>query len=158
MTRGAKTLTALLLAVAASTAYADPEDTDAQAARDPDIAAGKQALDARNWKEAADRFAKAALRDPGNADLQNYLGYSNRHLGRYELAFEHYKRALAINPRHKGAHEYIGEAYLETGDLASAERHLTTLKDLCPLSCEQLEDLERQVVAFREKKAVAPKR
>ncbi len=156
--RSATGLFALLLAAAAGAAYADPEDTDAQAARDPDVVAGRQALDAKDWNEAASRFAKAALRDPGNADLQNYLGYSNRHLGRYDSAFEHYRRALAIDPRHKGAHEYIGEAYLETGDLASAERHLATLKDLCPLSCEQLEDLKRQVVEFREKKAVAPKR
>lgn len=158
MTRGATALLALLLAGAAGVAFADPEDSDAQAARDPDITAGKQALEVRDWKEAAGRFAKAALRDPGNADLQNYLGYSYRHLGRYQLAFEHYQRALAINPRHKGAHEYIGEAYLETGDLAGAERHLAILKSLCPLSCEQLEDLQREVAAFRENKAVAPKR
>ena len=98
------------------------------------------------------------LRFAGNADLQNYLGYANRHLGRYELAFEHYKRALAIDPRHKGAHEYIGEAYLETGDLASAQRHLATLKNLCPLSCEQLEDLQREVAAFRKNCGAAPKR
>jgi Flp pilus assembly protein TadD len=158
MTRGTRAVLALLLAAAAGAVFADPEDSDARAARDPDITAGKQALEARNWKEAADRFAKAALRDPGSADLQNYLGYSYRHLGRYELAFEHYKRALAIDPRHKGAHEYIGEAYLKTGDLASAERHLATLRNLCPLSCEQLEDLQREVTAFRKNGAAAPKR
>jgi tetratricopeptide (TPR) repeat protein len=151
-------LAALILAVAASAALADPEDSDTRSARDPDVVAGRQALEAKDWKEAAGRFAKAALRDPGNADLQNYLGYANRHLGRYELAFEHYKRALAIDPRHKGAHEYIGEAYLETGDLASAQRHLATLRNLCPLSCEQLEDLQREVAAFRKNGASAPKR
>ena len=158
MTRGSAALLALLLAVAARTALADPEDSDSQATRDPDITAGKQALEARDWKQAAGRFAKAALRDPGNADLQNYLGYSYRHLGRYELALEHYQRALEIDPRHKGAHEYIGEAYLETGDLASAERHLAILKSLCPLSCEQLEDLQREVAAFRQNNAAALKR
>jgi len=26
-------------------------------------------------------------------------------------AFEHYERALKLNPRHRGAHEYVGEAY-----------------------------------------------
>src|SRR3972149_10628655 len=29
-----------------------------------------------------------------------------------DLAFKYYERALAINPRHRGAHEYVGEAYL----------------------------------------------
>jgi len=158
MTRGTAALLALLLAFAARTALADPEDSGSEAARDPDITGGKHALEARDWKQAADRFAKAALRDPGNADLQNYLGYSYRHLGRYELAFEHYRRALEIDPRHKGAHEYIGEAYLETGDMASAERHLAILESLCPLSCEQLEDLRREVAAFRQNKVAAPKR
>ena len=157
MMRRTTALAALLLAVGAGAAFADPEDSGAQAERDPDVVAGRRAIETRDWEEAERRFAKAALRDPGNADLQNYLGYSYRHLGRYELAFEHYKRALAIDPRHKGAHEYIGEAYLETGDLASAERHLAALRNLCPLSCEQLEDLQREVAAFR-KNGSAPKR
>jgi Flp pilus assembly protein TadD len=158
MTRLAAVLLALLLAAAAGSASADPEDSDSDAARDPDVAAGKKALEAGDWNESAGRFSKAALRDPGNADLQNYLGYSYRHLRRHELAFKHYQRALEIDPRHKGAHEYIGEAYLEIGDLASAERHLAILKSLCPLSCEQLEDLQREVAAFRQNKVAAPKR
>jgi len=153
-----RAVAALLLAIAASTALADPEDSQSEATLDPDITAGKQAIEAGDWKQAAGRLAKAALRNPGNADLQNYLGYSYRHLGRYELAFEHYQRALEIDPRHKGAHEYIGEAYLETGDLARAEHHLAILKSLCPLSCEQLEDLQREVTAFRQNNAAAPKR
>ena len=97
---------------------ADPEVTNPEAvALDPDYAAAKQALERKDWKEAARRFSKAVLRDPDNADLHNYLGYSYRHLRQFEPAFKHYKRALALNPRHRGAHEYIGEAYLITGDL-----------------------------------------
>jgi len=29
-----------------------------------------------------------------------------------DLALKHYKRSIELNPRHRGAHEYIGEAYL----------------------------------------------
>ena len=65
---------------------------------------------------------KAEVRFPDNADLQNDLGYAYRNVGQFEPAFRHYKRALVLDPRHRGAHEYIGEAYLLVDDLPSAER------------------------------------
>jgi hypothetical protein len=58
-------------------------------------------------------------------------------------AFAHYKRALELNPRHRGAHEYVGEAYLLVGALAKAEEHLAALQRICLLPCEELADLER---------------
>ena len=66
---------------------AEPTETKPEAAAlDPDYAAGKQALDRKDRAEAARRFKQAALRDPDNADLQNYLGYSYRHLGQLDTA------------------------------------------------------------------------
>lgn len=132
--------------------HADPEETDPEAsALDPDYAAGKLALERKNWQEAARRFGRAALRDPENADLQNYLGYSYRHLRKLDLAFKHYKRALVLNPRHRGAHEYLGEAYLMIGDLKNAEKHLTALREICLLPCDELADLEREIKNYRAK-------
>jgi tetratricopeptide (TPR) repeat protein len=69
------------------------------------------------------------------------LGYSYRNLKQYDLAFKHYQRAIELDPRHRGAHEYIGETYLLTGDLAGAEKHLAALKDICLLPCDELKDL-----------------
>ena len=63
-------------------------------------------------------FQRAEKRHPDHADLQNNLGYAYRNLKQYDLAFKHYQRAIELDPRHRGAHEYIGEAYLMTGDLA----------------------------------------
>jgi tetratricopeptide (TPR) repeat protein len=40
------------------------------------------------------------------------LGCAYRNAGRFDEAFRHYRAALRLNPRHRGAHEYIGEAYL----------------------------------------------
>src|SRR5689334_14051251 len=40
---------------------------------DPDFAAGKKALAAANWKAAITSLEVAALRDPGNADIHNYI-------------------------------------------------------------------------------------
>jgi tetratricopeptide (TPR) repeat protein len=131
---------------------ADPTETKPGAAMsDPDYAAGKQALDRRDWGEAARHFGQAALRDPDNADLQNYLGFCYRKLGQLDAAFERYRRALELNPRHRGAHEYAGEAYLMVGDLARAEEHLAALRTICLLPCEELGDLEREVAAYRKK-------
>ena len=135
-----------------SPGFAVEEDSNPQAsARDPDYAAGKQAFESRNWGEAVKRFSRAALRDPDNADLQNYLGFSYRKLGQLEPAFKHYHRALALNPRHRGAHEYIGEAYLMAGNLAGAQKHLEELRKICLLPCEELGDLEKAIAEYRAK-------
>ena len=134
---------------------ADPVETNPEAsALDPDYAAAKQALERKDWKEAVRLFSKTTLRDPENADLHNYLGYSYRHLKKFELAFKHYKRALALNPRHRGAHEYIGEAYLIVGDLKSAEKHLAALREICLLPCEERTDLEREIAKHVKKSPV----
>ena len=131
-------------------ALADPSDDDQNAAaRDPDYAGGKAAIDKKNWAEAVKRFNQAALRDPRNADIQNYLGFAHRNLKQFDLAFKHYRRALELNPRHRGAHEYIGEAYLQVNDLPSAEKHLAQLRSICLLQCEELADLEKAVKEYK---------
>jgi len=139
---------------AAPPCLADPLDTNPQAAVDPDYAAGRKAIEAKNWNAAIKALSSAALRSPDNADIQNYLGYAYRNSGKLDLAFKHYKQALALNPRHKGAHEYIGEAYLIKGDLKSAQKHLAALREICLLPCEELKDLEREI-AKRVKKSDA---
>ena len=147
---------ALALALFAATpiAMADPyEDNPDAAARDPDYASGKVAMEKKNWSEAVKRFHQAALRAPDSADLQNYLGYAYRNLGQLDLAFRHYGHALKLNPRHRGAHEYIGEAYLMVNDLAKAHEHLAALERICLLPCEELDDLKRGIAAYRKQNA-----
>ena len=139
----------------AAPVFAEPTETKPEAAAtDPDYTAGKQALDRKDWSQAARRFKQAAFRDPDNADLENYLGYSYRDLGQLDAAFEHCRRALELNPRRRGAHEYAGEAYLMVGDLARAEEHLAALRRICLLPCEELGDLEREIAAYRKRTGV----
>jgi tetratricopeptide (TPR) repeat protein len=133
-------------------ALADPDETDPDLAkRDEDYAAGVKAVKEKRWDEAIAKLKTAERRNPDSADLHNFLGFSYRNLKQYEPAFTHYKRALAIDPRHRGAHEYIGEAYLMTGDVASAERHRDLLKGICLLGCEELADLEKAIADYRKK-------
>ena len=119
--------------------------------RDPDYALAKAAIERKDWSEAILRLSPVSQREPGNADVQNLLGFAWRNTGKYNVAFKHYRRALELDPSHKGAHEYIGETYLKVGDLAGAEKHVEALRRLCPQGCEQLADLEREVAAFRKK-------
>jgi len=128
---------------------ADPTDDDPDAATlDPDYAAGKKAIEAKDWRAAVKALSAAALRDTRNADIQNYLGYAHRHLGEMTRAFAHYERALQLNPRHRGAHEYAGEAALLAGDLPRAQRHLAALKSICVLPCEEYGDLKAAIDAY----------
>lgn len=153
MRRGRAVLLALGLSTLVALGHAEPYEAEPGAAeRDEDYAAGKKALASKDWAEAARRFAVAARRDPDSADLQNYLGYAHRNLRQMDLAFAHYKRSIALDPRHRGAHEYIGEAYLMVGDLAGAERHLQALREICLLPCDELADLERAVKEHRARK------
>lgn len=141
------------IAASAAVAIADPYEADPDlATRDDDYAAGKRAVDRKDWVEAVRLFERAAMRHPDHADLQNILGFSYRNLKQYELAFKHYRRAIELDPRHRGAHEYIGETYLMTGDVAGAERHLAALKEICLLPCEELTDLQRAIAQYRARK------
>jgi len=145
---------ALALAAACATlpARADPSDPNEASASDADYSAGRAAVVQRRWAEAISALQKAAVRFPDDADLQNDLGYAYRNLGQFEPAFRHYKRALALDPRHRGAHEYIGEAYLLVDDLPGAERHLAALGEICLLPCEQQDDLRKAVAAYKARK------
>ena len=127
-------------------------DEDTASTLDPDFVAGRKALADKDWPEAIKALGRVGLREPNNADVQNLLGFAWRNTGKYNVAFKHYERALALDHRHKGAHEYIGETYLRVGDLKNAEKHLAELRKLCPLGCEPLEDLEKAVAEYRKGK------
>ena len=84
-----------------------------------------------------------------DADAQNWLGYAYRKSGNYDAAFLHYDKALAINPKHRGAHEYLGEAYLQLNNLAQAEEQLKALDKLCWLPCGEYTQLKNAVAAYK---------
>jgi len=150
--RASLALLAVWLTLLPVLCVADPKDEALAGGQlDPDYAAGKAAITAKDWEAAIRSLSSAALRDTRNADIQNYLGYAYRQTGQLELAFKHYRRALELNPRHRGAHEYAGEAYLMVDDLAKAEEHLTALQRICLIPCEEYEDLKKTIAAYRQR-------
>lgn len=128
-------------------------DTDPEPVRSPEHEAGRKAIEAKNWNAAIKSLTSAAQRDGQNADIQNLLGYAYRNAGQLEPAFKHYQRALQLNPRHLGAHEYIGEAYLIANNPAKAEEHLAALKRFCATAaCEEYDDLRTKIDQYRARR------
>jgi tetratricopeptide (TPR) repeat protein len=114
----------------------------------------RKAIARKDWNAALSELNAAAKEQPRNADVHNLLGYSYRKRASPDLAkaFEHYKRALDLDPKHKGAHEYIGEAYLMDKKPAEAEKHLAALEKLCGnKTCEEYADLAKALAAFKAK-------
>jgi len=116
---------------------------------DPDFAAGKKAFVAEDWKGAIVALKLAALRDPRNPDIQNYIGYGYRRLRELGPAMGHYQQALMLNPRHRSAREHIGELYLVLGEAGKAQEQLDALKEICLIPCDERADLERALAAYK---------
>jgi len=118
------------------------------------LANARKALAAKDWSLAQRELNLAVRDDPRNADVHNLLGYSWRKRGTPDVtkAFEHYYTALKLDPRHKGAHEYIGEAYLMEKRPAEAEKHLAELEKICGnKTCEEYQDLAKAIADYKSK-------
>ena len=126
---------------------------DSDAPQDPAIARARAAIAAKDWKLAAQVMHEALAAQPENADYHNLYAYALRkgpHPDMKEV-FRQYEEALRIDPGHRNAHEYIGEAYLQVGKLARAKEHLAALDKLCWLPCEQYSELKEAVKDYEAK-------
>ena len=106
-----------------------------------------------DWRRSQEVLREALAKDSANADYHNLYAYAIRKGPdpSLDLVFRHYHEALRINPKHRGAHEYIGEAYLMAGNLAKAKEHLAALDRLCFFGCEEYSMLKKAVAAFESK-------
>ena len=107
-------------------------------------------VEAADYEDAIQALEKLARKESGNANVLNMLGFAHRKLGRVETAFDYYRKALAIEPRHLGANEYLGELYLETGELDKAEERLGELAIACPSGCEERDELSEAIDAYKD--------
>lgn len=93
----------------------------------------------------------ALLKQVKNADVPRVLnatGFATRKLGDVDAAFPYYARALALDPNFTRAREYLGEAHLSKGDLASAKVQLKEIATRCGKSCSGYPELQAQIDAF----------
>jgi len=139
----------LLLAGLTDTTWSDPSRrSNPEAQKDPQFVQAESAVKRGDYAEATRLLETVVDRDQRNADAYNLLAYSIRKNGDAARAIPLYEKALAIDPKHRGAHEYIGEAYLILGDLPKAKQHLAALDRLCLLPCEEYTDLKKAVQQY----------
>lgn len=99
---------------------------------------------AKRWAAAIGELSQLTTLAP-SADVYNLLAFSQRNSGDYTNALPNYFKALALDPNHKGAHEYLGELYVKQGEMAKARALLDRLATLCPQGCEERDDLARAI-------------
>ena len=138
----------LLLPVAAPAA-----DDPSSAPADPVLTAAREAVARQEYAKAAAVLREALGRGAANADYHNLYAYALRKgsAADMDLVFKHYNEALRLDPRHRGAHEYIGEAYLTVGNVHKAREHLTALDRLCIFGCAEYTDLKKAIAAYEAK-------
>jgi len=138
-------IVSLLMPVAALAGGGGSEGVS-QKASAPNLQEIKMKIEASKYAEAI-KLLKAYIReDDSSADAYNYLGFSYRKGGQLPEAFEAYRKALALDPKHLGAHEYLGEAYLASKQPEKARGELAQLKSICG-NCEEYRDLQKSITS-----------
>jgi len=117
---------------------------------DPVLQVANAAIARKDWNAAQATLKEALARNAQNADYHNLYAYSLRKVANPDMqaVFFHYGEALRIDPKHRGAHEYIGEAYLMVGKLAQAREHLAALDKLCFFGCEEYSELKEAISKY----------
>jgi tetratricopeptide (TPR) repeat protein len=105
------------------------DDLDADAARQTDAKKQAKMHDKANdaYSAALKKFMKATELRHQMYEAWNYVGYTNRKLGKYDVALEAYDRALQYKPGYPEAIEYRGHAYLGLNRLGEAKEAYLTL-------------------------------
>src|SRR5262245_51257046 len=91
----------------------DTDETPASATTADGLNSARALVDAQKYDDALPALQKLDQQSPNNPDILNLIGFSLRKTGKMTEALDYYNRALAINPHHRGANEYLGELYLE---------------------------------------------
>jgi tetratricopeptide (TPR) repeat protein len=139
-------LASIIIAAAGLTqAHAD----GGSASRSSRLAPFQQLIDEEKYQAAIDQLQAALKDDPDDADLLNLTAYSQRKLQRFDEALANYLKALQIEPDHRGANEYLGELYLQMGQLDKAQERLQVLDKACFFGCEEYDDLKEAIELYR---------
>ena len=153
---GARIHAAILALVTATTVWAmDTPKPEPKEPKDPALEQARDAISKQDWGKAQGVLREAVARNAASADYHNLYAYSMRKGPNpaMDLVFRHYNEALRIDPKHRAAHEYLGEAYLMSGNLPKAKEHLAVLDRLCTLPCEEYTKLKKEVAVFEQQHA-----
>lgn len=109
----------------------------------------RTAIAREDYKTAIAEINVILEKKPSFADAWNLLGYSSRKSGDFKTAEAAYKKALAIDPKHTQAMEYMGEMYLSLNQPAEAEKLLFRLNKLCSFNCEDRDLLKAAIKQYK---------
>ena len=132
----------------------DDEDDNYVEVVDENYLNGKEHAYNGKYEEAIVYLKKSIENDSKNADAFNMLGYSSRKLGKNQEAFKYYNKALKLDPRHRGTHEYIGRLYLNLNQIENAKMHLDKLDSICLFGCDEYSTLKKAIEDFEKTKIV----
>ena len=141
-------LIGVMLGMNTQAGAAGSNDNTATATTPPVIAKAQKAINKNDFAAAYGMLAAKESTYSKNADLYNLMGYSARKLGRYDDSMVHYTKALDINPKHKGALEYMGELYLTLGQPDQAKTLLARLAQICTFGCEEKRELQEAIAKY----------
>src|SRR5215472_7849657 len=121
------------------------EKRQAGALPDQDLANYAYALaKAKRYDEALEVLD--LMKNPNTAQALNYRGYATRHMGKLDEGIGYYLESIKLDPKYAQVREYLGEAYVIKGDLASAKHQLEQIGTICgSTECEEYEDLEKAI-------------
>lgn len=109
-------------------------------------------IDDERYADAVPLLEIAVKKNPKSPDAWSQLGFASRKSGNWKSGEGYYAKALALDPNHQEAMEYLGELYLETNRPDQAKALLLKLTKLCPDGCEARSELEEALEAFARKK------
>ena len=120
---------------------------------DPVVDQANKYMASKDWQGAVAYLKDAIAKKPDSANYHNLYAYAMRKGPSPDMnfVFKHYNEALRIDPKHRGAHEYIGEAYLMVKDVAKAKEHLAKLDNLCTFGCDEYSDLKKAIAEYETK-------
>ena len=91
------------------------------------------------YSQAFTKLEKAHKKNKKDPDILNYMGFTSRKVGNFEVAEKFYLQGLSIKPNHNGINEYLGELYVQTNRIDKANERLAILKDC---NCDEYKELE----------------
>lgn len=116
---------------------------------DPNFTRAKAMIEAKDYKGAMPLLQQVIAKDARHADAYNLMGFATRKSGDANGSLQYYNQALSIDPKHIGAHEYVGEAYLMLDRLPEAEQHLARLDSLCVFGCAEHRMLKTAIANYK---------
>lgn len=88
--------------------------------------AGRELAYVGRFEEAIDMLELAANQD--DPRILNYMGFSHRNAGRFEVGMGYYQEALKRDPDYVLARSYMGQALLQNGDRVGASIQLAEIE------------------------------